>query len=110
MMHENILIRMQGASLYYRRVISTQNMSVDGGYDIRILLGRRGAALARISVAWLGRVYPIFAESPYSRGKGRGSDVSTPIGPTNASKSLQKDIASGLLILNSFVQKLSFSS
>ena len=74
------------------------------------ITGRRGAAFARISVAWLGRVYPIFAESPYSRGKGRGSDVSTPIGPTNASKSLQKDIASGLLILNSFVQKLSFSS
>ena len=37
-MHENIIIRMRSASLYYRRVFSTQNLSVDGGYDIRILL------------------------------------------------------------------------
>ena len=65
-------------------------------------IGSRGAAFTRISVAWLGRIYPIPAESPHSRGKGRGSDVSTAIGPTNASKSLQKDVASGLLILNSF--------
>ena len=48
-------------------------------------IGRRRAAFTRISVAWLGRIYPISVESPHSRGKGRGSDVSTPIGPTNAS-------------------------
>ena len=75
------------------------------------ITGGRGAVFARISVAWLGRIYPISAESPYSRGKSRGSDVSTPNGPTNASNSLQKDIASGLLILNSLEQKKrSFSS
>ena len=69
------------------------------------IIGRRGAAFARISVAWLGRIYPFSAESSYSGGKCRGSDVSTPIGPTNASKSLQKDITSRLLILNSLEQK-----
>ena len=73
-------------------------------------IGRRGAALSRISVAWLGRMYPFSAESPYPRGRGRGSDVSTPIGPTNASESLQEDVAPGLLILNSLEQKQSFSS
>ena len=75
------------------------------------ITGRRGAAFARIFVAWLGRIYPFSAESSYSGGQGRGSDVSTPIGPTNASKSLQKDITSRLLILNSLEQKKrSFSS
>ena len=48
------------------------------------IIGRRGAAFARISVAWLGRIYPFSAES---------------------SKSLQKDITSRLLILNSLEQK-----
>ena len=50
-------------------------------------IGRRGAAPTRISVAWLGRIYPFSAESSYSGGQGRGSDVSTPIGPTNVAQS-----------------------
>ena len=51
-------------------------------------IGRRGAAFARTSVAWPGRIYPISAQTLYSWEKGRGSDVLTPIGLTNASKSL----------------------
>ena len=73
-------------------------------------IGRRGAALSKIPVAWLGRIDPFSAESPYPKGRGRGSDVSTPIGPTNASKSLQEDVAHRLFILSSLEQKRSFSS
>ena len=54
MMHENILIRMQWASLFYRRVFSTQNMSVDGGYDIRIILeGGEQFFLEYLSPGWV---------------------------------------------------------
>ena len=63
------------------------------------IIGGRGAAYTRLSVAWLSRIYSISAESAYSRGNVRGSDASAPIGPTNASKSLQKDVASGLFIV-----------
>ena len=37
-MHEIIIIRIQWVYLYYRRVVSTRNRSVDGGYDIRTIL------------------------------------------------------------------------
>ena len=52
MVHENIIIRMLGASLYYRRVFSAQNMSVD---DIRILLeGGAQLLLEYLSPGWVG--------------------------------------------------------
>ena len=38
MVHENILIRLRWASLYYRRAFSTQSLSVDGGYDVKMVL------------------------------------------------------------------------
>ena len=38
MVHENIVIRIQWASLYYRRDFSTQSMSADGGHDIKMVL------------------------------------------------------------------------
>ena len=59
MMHENIVTRMQWASFYYRRDFSTQNMSVDGGHDVKIVLEDGEQLLleylspARISVACL---------------------------------------------------------
>ena len=72
------------------------------------IIGRRGSASARKSVTWFGRIHPISAESPRSMGKRRKSDVSALIGPTNASKSLQKDVASELPILNSLEQNYHF--
>ena len=42
-------------------------MSVDGGYDIKILLEGREQLFLEY-VAWLGRIYPFSAESPYPRG------------------------------------------
>ena len=45
------------------------------------------AVFTRISVAWLGRICPVPAESPDPRGKRRGSDDSAPIGPTNVAQS-----------------------
>ena len=68
------------------------------------IIGRRGTAFARTSVAWLGRIYPVSTEFPRPRGKRRVSDDSATIGPTNASKSFQKDVASGFPILNSLEQ------
>ena len=54
MMHENIVIRMQWASLFYRRVFSTQNLSVDGGYDIKIILeGGEQLFLEYLSPGWV---------------------------------------------------------
>ena len=73
-------------------------------------IGGWRAVFTRISVAWLGRICPVPAKYPDPRGKRRGSDDSAPIGPTNASKSLQKDVASGLPVLNSRERKRSFSS
>ena len=53
-MHENTTIQMLGASLYYRMVFSVQNMSVDGGYDIRIFLeGGEQVLLEYLSPGWV---------------------------------------------------------
>ena len=54
MMHENIVIRMQWASLYYRRVFSTKNMSVDGGHVIkRVLQDGEQLLLEYLSPGWV---------------------------------------------------------
>ena len=50
-------------------------------------IGGWRAVFTRISVAWLGRICPVPAESPDPRGKRRGSDDSAPIGPTNVAQS-----------------------
>ena len=78
-----------------------QSMSVDVGHDIKIVLENgEQFLLENLSPAgWLGRIYPVPAESPFSRGRGRGSDDSAPISTSNTSTRFQKGVASGLFIV-----------
>ena len=50
-------------------------------------IGGWRAVFTRISVAWLGPICPVPAESPDPKEKRRVSDDSAPIGPTNVAQS-----------------------